>query len=155
MKLIVPYTEAIRPIVKEVLIDIYGLKPDFVYVGAGDEEYWKLMKGIWSLGETFLIVEHDVLPWPGALEELEQCPFPWCSCTYLIKRSKLNTQGYGVFHGFGCTKFSAHLIKMLPDVWDQIESRHWKHLDAQFYTQALACDQIPHPHRPPAIHLHK
>lgn len=155
MKLIVPYTAKIRPVVSETLVKLYKLNPIFEYVGNGDFEYYHLLKRMWLEHEDFVIVEHDVLPWPGAVEELFQCPYNWCSLGYKINVTSTGRAGYGAYHTFGCAKFSTGLMDAMPKVWDSFESRHWSHLDAQFATHATAICQSPHPHRPPAIHLHE
>ena len=154
MKLIVPHTQAMRPIVPEVLERVLGLKPDYRFID-GDQDYFYLMENLWHEQEDVIIVEHDVLPWPGAIEELAQCPYPWCSCSYKIGLSQTGKAGYGAYHTFGCTKFSSHFMGLLPYVWQQVESRHWRHLDAQLSTQAIAIGQTPHPHRPSVLHLHE
>lgn len=154
MKLVVPYTDKLKAIVRDVLLDNYKLPARFEYVGDNDFSYWKLMRQLWSEHEDFVIVEHDVLPWPGAVEELLGCPYNWCSLGYKINVTSTGRAGYGAYHTFGCTKFSTGLMDAMPKVWDSFESHHWKHLDAQFYTHATAICQSPHPHRPPAIHLH-
>ena len=154
IKLFVPHTEAMRPIVPEVLERVLCLHPVYIFMG-GDEYYHRLLSDLWEDQEDVIIVEHDVLPWPGAIEELAQCPYPWCSCSYKIGLSQTGKAGYGIYHTFGCTKFSSHFMGQLPYVWSQIESRHWRHLDAQLSAAAVAVGQIPHPHRPPVLHLHK
>ncbi len=111
-----------------------------------DDSYWQLLSKAWEKGEAFAIIEHDVLPWPGALKEIQDCPALWCAYTY-----KINL-GYGITHAFGCCKFSADLIRQLPHAWSNMEDRHWSKLDSQFCYYALRAGYIPHPHRPAVIH---
>lgn len=48
--------------------------PDFAGSGYAD-----LTRKWWLEGEPFIVVEHDVVPWPGAIEALIECPEPWCA----------------------------------------------------------------------------
>jgi hypothetical protein len=127
-------------------VNCYGLSPRFAPV-SHDHDYWKLFCELWREGKTVVLIEHDVLPWPGAIEELLACPALWCSCSYRING------GYGIHHAFGCTKISADFMQLLPDVWQRIINREWHALDSQLCHAALQAGQVPHPHRPPAIHL--
>ena len=144
MRVIVPYTLK-YPIV-QAFIKKECPQVEFIQMHQ-DEDYWKLMCEIWEAREDVVINEHDVLPWPTAINELASCPFDWCSYTYEMK------QGYGIHHAFGCTKLGAGLMDKLPDVWTQVESVHWRNLDAQLCEIAKTLGITPHPHRPPVIHL--
>ena len=143
-RVIVPHTR-LHPTVQQVL----GKRDDVVFISLGtDEAYWHLLSRLWRERQTVVIVEHDVLPWPGAIEELIACPGLWCSCSYHING------GIGIHHAFGCTKISAEFMSLLPDVWQQVASRHWSRLDEQLCTAALFhAGQVPHPHRPACNHL--
>ena len=132
--------------VRQVLEKLYHLHVDYKYMEHVDS-YWGLMRGLWEEGETFIVIEHDVLPWPGAIQELQNCSEDWCSFTYEMKN------GYGIYHAFGCTKFGKGLIEALPDAWMQIEDHNWNRLDSQFCKLALMAGLVPHPHRPPVIHF--
>ena len=41
--------------------------------------YARLFRQLWRRGEAFAICEQDVVPTPGQLRELRDCPAPWCS----------------------------------------------------------------------------
>lgn len=51
-------------------------------VGGDVLGYGTLFAALWNIGEPFVIVEHDVVPWPGAVEELHACAEPWCAFAY-------------------------------------------------------------------------
>ena len=144
VKIVVPYTH-VHPLVERKLYD-YGFDPEFVPM-IDEFSYWRLLRQIWREREPVVIVEHDVLPWPGAIEEMCACPAHWCSFTYEING------GYGIHHAFGCTKITAALMEATPKVWDEVADREWHALDAQLCYAALKAGQIPHPHRPAVIHL--
>lgn len=142
-RVIVPYIE-IHPLVKLVL-DKEGAE----YIKMQDKEsYWKLLCDIWARGEDVVIVEHDIIPWPGAIDELLGCPAEWCTFTYEMK------QGFGVHHAFGCAKLGSGLMSELPSVWQDVHTTYWRTLDSQLCEYAQRNRIIPHPHRPAVTHLH-
>lgn len=142
MKIIVPYVE-IHPLVKKWL-DQY--QPYYVKM-EDDNSYWRLMVDIWERGEPVTIIEHDIMPWPNAIAELESCPYPWCSNSYKMRG------GYGIHHAFGCTKFTTDFMRSLPNIWSAVDTTMWNTLDAQLCEIAKTQGITPHPHRPPVIHL--
>lgn len=145
MKLVVPYAPGRLNEYVPAVLSSYGHSPQFVELH-GDHGYSDLLKTLWAEGETFVLVEQDVLPWPGAVEELHNCVGLWCSCSYI------HNGAHGLYHMLGCTKVSARLIGMLPHVWDK--PVHWTRCDTHLYHEARALGQDPHPHRPPVVHLH-
>ena len=141
-KVIVPFTR-LHPVTEAVLAS-YSLNIRYERL-EGDQAYRLLLQRLWREGETVVIVEQDILPWPSAIEELHQCMGLWCSCSYLYGGA------YSLFHMLGCTKLSAKLMQLLPDLWD--EPGHWSTLDTRLYHAAMQIGEVAHPHRPPVIHL--
>jgi hypothetical protein len=43
-----------------------------------DFSYGRYFRERWDEGKTFINVEHDTAFWPGALEEIWDCPEPLC-----------------------------------------------------------------------------
>ena len=91
-------------------------------------DYSALMEGLWQPSTPgVVLVEHDVVIEPGAIDELLACPEDWCAfqVTYLGQE--------GGHPGLGCVKFSQALIARHPDamelagqIWDQEhQPRHW------------------------------
>lgn len=142
MRVVVPYTR-LHPITKQVL-DSYGFPVWYQHLD-GDDSYRKLLQYLWQGGETVVLIEQDVVPWPGAIEELHGCCGLWCSCSYLYNGC------LSLFHMLGCVKLSADLMRLLPELWD--EPGHWSTLDTRLYHAAMAKGEVAHPHRPPVIHL--
>lgn len=140
--MLVPYA-TLHPTTEQVM-KASGLAVEFVHM-PDDDAYRRELRERWAIGQTFVIVEQDIVPWPGAIEELHSCMGLWCACAYKL------FGGYGIFHSFGCAKFSAELIAKLPSVWD--EPCHWSLLDQRFVFAAQAIGETPHSHRPPVIHL--
>lgn len=141
----VPYPEQVplNPWVERVLAS-YNLNLVFVRLG-NDDAYRQLLHTIWAEQHTVVIIEHDIVPWYGAIEELHGCLGLWCSCSYRYQG------GYGLYHGLGCTKLSAELMRLTPHVWD--EPGHWSTLDQRLFFAAREVAQEPHHHRPPVLHL--
>lgn len=145
MNVVVPYTNL--PPLLPWLLQSYGIEPRLVDLRGGDHTYWSLLRSLWEARETVVVVEHDILPWPGAIEELSTCPGIWCANSY-------DQRGIGIFHSFGCVKFSKALMEQTPTIWDEIQDRYWSKLDAQFEFLTYQQGIRPHHHRPPVIHLH-
>lgn len=140
--IVVPYVTLI-PLAKAVL-ESYRLPITYVEL-TDDDAYRRLLKLIWRARETVTIVEHDILPWPGALEEVTACPCSWGTYSYKT------LGGVGIAHMLGCAKLTGKLMDALPTVWD--EPGHWSGLDQRLFFAARAAGIEPHLHRPPVIHL--
>lgn len=142
--ILVPYT-TLRPETAKALAK-HG--PLFVRMNTTDD-YWRLLNSAWATQETFVVVEHDVVPHEGALEELLRCEHDWCAFPYMvagIERPAL-----------GCTKFSTNLMVRSPDLMIAIgdKERHWSVLDA-FITVGLELQgERCHVHSPAVAHLNE
>lgn len=80
--------------------------------------YDLLFRQLWNEGQPFILVEHDIIPWPGALGELWTCPEPWCGFPYIL---------YGEPRSFlGCTKFDPSRLGDCPLSGDLTE---WQKID--------------------------
>ena len=132
--IVVPFTK-LHP-------DTAAAVPEATFVELQDDQHYRrLLDGLWSAGETFTLVEHDVVPTRRQLEELDACPAPWC--------------GYGYGPGdwtpvFGCIRFRSELIAALPDIWKD-PSWSWMQLDAKFSVYARGHGFHHHWHYP---HVH-
>lgn len=133
--IVVPYTKVYQPTVDAVA------DARFVRV-EGDHGYRNLLADLWSDGEAFTLVEHDVVPTRPQLDALDVCDEPWCF--------------YGYYPGhwvpvFGCVRFSAALIAGTPDVWGD-DAWPWDQLDMKFATEARSLGWKPHWHSPHVRH---
>lgn len=75
-------------------------------------DYGKLLTKYWKLGETFILVEWDIVPWPDAIRQLFMCDHDCCRYAYPY-------DGMLKAH-LGCVKFSSDLVKEskhLPEEW--------------------------------------
>jgi hypothetical protein len=127
----------------------------YVYVGDSDTAYAKLLCELWAEGEGWINCEHDVVPAKGALQELADCPEPYCAVpvplsVYLAPCMSL-------------TKFSGEFLREYSDVMERVmrvptnygPPGHYRQLDTVIQQTVLLrrYGQQPHCHLPPAVHL--
>ena len=145
MKIIVPFTYVIREQVRALMID--HVEPLYVYMEE-ESSYWRLLKRLWEERETFVLVEHDIIPWPGAIAALWACDSPWCTYEYPL-------ENYSILAGFGCTLVRDVLMEAVPNVWDEAPETHWWGLDSWLSHKSLSLlgRDKPHLHAPPVTHL--
>lgn len=113
-----------------------------------DEAYWRLLSDQWRKGGKFLVVEHDILPWPGALRELWDCPEPWCSMPYYLQS--------GIGYAFGCTKFDPARMPEMAEALTVVD-RYWYNLDTSLisYVRDTFGVKVHHHPGPPVIHVNQ
>jgi hypothetical protein len=113
-----------------------------------DYTYGRTLKRYWRENKRFINIEHDIVPWPGACEEMWECDYGYCTYQYPI----------GYSGKFGMSLGMVMLdpaIWELPDeyayVWDEYT---WNNLDgAVFGSMRDAHYGDPHIHTPPVAHL--
>ena len=125
---------------------------EFLLVEMEDEgHYGRLLADLWDAGHGFTIVEHDVVPWPGALRQLAACERGWCGYEYpLGKRGKLGG-------ALGCVRFSTRLIEEHPALAASWRDCSWRELDGRVQAdagRAVGRDHY-HVHRPPVAHARR
>ncbi len=104
MRVVVPYTDLKTETIGA--LNATGRPWEPVWVGDSDEDYWSLLAGLWADGESFCIVEHDVVVEPDVFVELEACPSDWCGFPVPYFR--------GSYAGLACAKFGDELIARNP-----------------------------------------
>lgn len=154
MRVILPY---LPPIKGDVLWALRATHWELSarVVGSSERDYFDLLADAWATGETFCVVEHDIVVNPDSLDELYGCPHDWCAFPYR----------YGTcerYYGLGCVKFSADLIARCPDAMTRVgvmsdpthEKRHWCRLDSwlQYVILPNFGEQM-HRHDTPVGHL--
>jgi hypothetical protein len=146
---VVPYA-GLAPVgwVEEVL-RADRLQPELVDVSEPGA-YRKLLAKLWEHEEDVVIVEHDILPWPGAVAALWECPEPWCWNAYML-RGQVRCD----LPAFGCVKLTATLMAMVGDLWDidNINTATWEMLDTHLRIVAEEKGITAHLHQPPVVHL--
>ena len=104
--------------------------------------YDLLFRKLWADGKPFIIVEHDIIPWPGALVEMWKCPEPWCGFPYFV---------FGMLRSYlGCTKFDPARLGECPLSGELLE---WQRIDKKIEAQFLMRGHKGHLHSPAVTHL--
>ena len=146
-RVIVPFTRRL-PEVEAALPDA-----EWIDVSSDDEAYWRLLRDIWAERQSVVIVEHDIIPAPGAVESLKSCMREWCACPYPFEAVE-------ALVGLGCTKFGSTLMYRLPDLIERVgrmgsgvhPPRHWCSLDGLVQSKLVEAQVHVHRHEP-AAHL--
>lgn len=113
-----------------------------------DLAYGELLSYLWKYGEGFILLEHDVVPFPGAMDKLEECDEDWCVHKYPPAPNKL-------YYSLGCIKVSSKLIEQTsdaPERFNWTETR-WSNLDSRVYPAIMEKIKSPHVHEPPLAHV--
>lgn len=145
MNLHVPYT-CVREATQIVLRSYPGAMLHYMDGEGAYLAYWKQR---WAEGSTFINLEHDVVPWPGAIEQINACPEDWCSFGY--------GPDWDLFTGtapFGLAKFTDRFIAEFPEVWiayDKGWGLNWRGCDAHFTGYMKTRSIFPHQHRPAVL----
>jgi hypothetical protein len=120
----------------------------------GDLGYSLFLTEVWGRGEGFVIVEHDVAPWCGAVAQLEACSRDWCLFHY--------PDGGVLSRGLGCTRFSERLVREYPDLPDAWRGVEWQMIDGAVGSAVAgvlrAENPAQHPvcyHTPPVAHARR
>lgn len=83
-----------------------GVQATFVQM-VDDESYYKLLVNEWNRDDDLIVIEHDIVVWPGAIQELLNCKEVYCTLPYYC------SVGW-IIDGLGCTKFSRDLKNRYP-----------------------------------------
>ena len=140
MKVVLPWTD-INPSTIDALAST-GWQWESPYVGSSDTSYWQLLSRLWTGGESFVIVEQDIVVRPDTLDGFDECPSQWCGAPY--------PYFVGRYVGLGCMKFSADLLRQHPFVMAQVGQmyddthppKHWCRLDGWLQI-VLQMAQVP------------
>jgi hypothetical protein len=146
MKIAYPYTGTGFP---QSLAALDGWPVEKINVSSDDQAYYRLLADLWHSGDDFVIVEHDIVAPPGALQGLVWCKEEWCGHLYWMPWG-----GWGCWHGL--VRYRGSLTRRHPDLPKSIEKRHWGSLDSAWinHLRLLGYPEA-HRHEPPAKHLTK
>lgn len=124
-------------------------------MSGSDDAYMRLIASLWSAGEDFLIIEHDVVPNRTALLQAERCSCLWATSPY-------NGPGLDpIYHSLGFVRFRAELMRREPDLMSQVATLddaidttpgHWRSLDARIDGTLRQRGYEPHIHAPVIQH---
>ena len=121
---VVPYAQ-LHPETRAALEGVEGVTFVDVSDGPGEEasRYFWLLQAAWHRQEGVIIVEQDIVPPPGAIDELRACPQDWCGRPYQV--------GINIDCWLGLTKFSPAIMAAVPDAFDRMERTAYDSLDGQ------------------------
>lgn len=105
--------------------------------------YGRNFADLWEKGEPFIHLEHDIVPWPGAITQLQECPEPWCVHESVIYAGR-------VFMGFGIGKYRPK--GPAPERWRNTD---WHCLDGQIVSDLRERFTDVCTHHPPVAHARK
>jgi len=142
---VVPYANATSDPITHASVrlnlEMQGLEPRYERLDASFG-YDSLFRRLWAEGEPFILVEHDVLPWPGAVQQLWTCDRPWCAFEYLML-GQLKV-------ALGCTKFDPARLGPVPL---PAEPRDWRKMDWHVIDTLTTRFECAHLHEPAVSHL--
>jgi len=119
-----------------------------------DNSYYNLLSRLWNEGQSFIIVEHDIVVWPGGISTLELCPEQWCTLPYYC------SVGW-IIDGLGCTKFSAEFIQQYPGFLQRPFPTCCQHTEFYCGLDRLIAHRMeqlgikPHVHSPGVVNLNE
>ena len=114
----VPYT-AVHPETR----DAAPSGAAWVDVSLSPVAYYAALLDIWAAGETFAVLEHDVVCRPDVIAGLDACPEPWCLYGYADMCHPECQEAWR--NQLGCTRFRAELIRAVPDAVASIPRDMW------------------------------
>lgn len=113
--------------------------------------YVNLISDYWKQGESFAVVEPDIVIRKDVAEA-----FTSCECLYGCFPYNWTTD---VGPALGCTWFRAEFLKEYPDAMEKVKAKNvtWRQLDVVLMRHVLAREygQQPHVHLPAVQHLNK
>ena len=134
--------------VEGIHYNTYNIDPSSNY-GQQPETYAGILTDCWQKGETFINIEHDIAPWPGAIESLFTCNEPFCYYKYPSwPRGTMQS-------GIGCVKFGAVLLSNIPDSWENWGNVPWWDLDGALIGDLKSHGYLGHEHVPGVAHVRK
>lgn len=150
MKILCPFVELEWP----VEFMLRAEHPDDVVWAdcrGNDNAYFQAVREMWNSGETFVIVEQDILPWPGAVKKIYECPHKFCINWTPHWQSLSDRDSEPWTYAHGLVKYGQDLIHEIPNWFnDYQESQHWSQFD---WNLVKTYQNQIHYHMPPVIHL--
>lgn len=113
------------------------------YPCAGPCDYGRMFAELWNEGQKFVVVEHDIVPSPGAVEALLDCPEKHCTHQYPLNQGQLAIS-------FGIGKYDP--AGTAPAEW---ASTPWRMLDGAVLPEVRKRLGVPHVHEPPVAHVRR
>lgn len=159
MRCLVPFTGARHPWTASGTACVPGsgapADAEWVDVSGDRYAYWRTLCEWWADGESFVVLEHDVICTPQIIEAFERCDHLWCAngyddiCHPACMEAWRNT--------LGCTRFDAQLMRAVPDALTSIVEDgllDWHNVCDGLGDNLRAAGYTHHWHFPPVYHHH-
>lgn len=112
-----------------------------------DTSYWELLRDLWGAGQSFILVEHDIVVNETTLDELKVCDHDWCAMPFPYR-------GEERAYSLACTKFSKGIIARHPDLIEIVgqmsdeahDPMHWCRLDMWLFMVLSELGEVRHEH---------
>ena|ERR1700752_20103 len=123
MRVVIPHT-AVHPVTLEAAPE----HAEWIDVSVDGEAYWRAMCEWWADGETFIVLEHDVICRPDVLQGFESCDCAWAAHKYDDMCCPECSEAWA--NTLGATRFTADLIAAVPGAASSIPPnlRHWTNM---------------------------
>ena len=118
----------------------------------GEYTYAEIVRKWWEAGGPFVVVEHDVVPWPGAVDQLIACPEPWCAYSYGAGGLDVTAETF-VPDGsvpMGCFKVVPRKLGPQPFPAEPV---HWTTIDSVLSQKLYEYGHTVHQHWPAIANL--
>lgn len=118
MQWYIPYTY-VHP------MTVAGAPADAIWVdvSASNLSYFGALLDWWTRGESFAVLEHDVVARPDVIEAFETCPEPWCTYGYSTICHPTCMEAWR--NALGCTRFRSEIIAAVPNAVSSIPEDGW------------------------------
>ena len=155
-RLFVPYTD-LQPATKCYLADRFAsgrhTEVTLVDVSGDHWAYTDYLQARWDERADFINLEHDIVPHPGAIDTLWECPQPWCFHGYIAGMDHVANGSAPL----GLMKITVWLMTQLPAVWKDMRAAYrldpnaWMYNDIHLMKTARDYGLTPHEHTPPVF----
>jgi len=111
-------------------------------------KYGNFMRDKWKEKESFIVLEHDIAPYPEAINNIMWCDHPWCAYEYF------HHTGYKLY-AMGCVKFSKYLVENSQEIPKDNNwiNTNWNILDGKVINPLREKFGRPHLHYPSLAHV--
>lgn len=139
MKVYVATCEANSIASRALRMEGIGYMPLWTHI---DEfSYGRGLADLWDRGDQFVLLEHDIAPWPGLVKQLWDCPEPWCTACVPFPNGTETS-------GLNINKFVPR--GRAPEVWRETP---WRMLDGEVLHRVRTRLGVnPHIHTPGVAH---
>lgn len=133
----------------------------WVDVSFSPHAYYAALLWQWAKGETFMVLEHDVVCRPDVIASFDECPEPWCLYPYAPECPCGNPQCREAWaNALGCTRYRKELIEDVPDALtaiprdmpDGLPCWEWHNVCDGLGAQLRAAGYTHHWHEPAVEH---